>query len=184
MPIMVEPKGLHFHFGERSVILIGLGANLDGRFGPPEQALKSCVAIFAERGLRLLAASSVWKTAPVPASDQPWYRNAVCVIETDFEPLELLSAVKVLERDFGRETAQINAPRVIDLDILAYNDLVNTEGLILPHPRMHERAFVMYPLREVAPKWRHPVLGKSVDDLIASLPSGQDFERMEGIKLC
>lgn len=166
------------------MILLGLGANLDGRYGLPEQALKACVAMLPEYGLRLLAASSVWKTAPVPVSDQPWYRNAVCLIETDFEPLELLAAVKTLERDFGRETAQINAPRVIDLDILAYNDLVKSEGLILPHPRMHERAFVMYPLQEIAPGWIHPVSGQSVNDMIANLPAEQDFERMEGVKLC
>ncbi len=181
---MMEPKGSIFISGVCKLILIGLGANLDGPHGPPDMALKACVGLFKEHGVGVGKASSIWKTAPVPVSDQPWYRNAVCMIETDLGPLALLAEIKRIEREFGREVSEINAPRVIDLDILTYQGMVMEEAdLVLPHPRMCERAFVLYPLQEVAPGWHHPVVGKTVDQMIAELPLGQKFERIEGSRL-
>jgi 2-amino-4-hydroxy-6-hydroxymethyldihydropteridine diphosphokinase len=163
------------------VILIGLGANLDGPFGAPEKALKACADIFRAQGFEMIQSSNIWKTAPVPVSDQPWYRNAVCSVRTRMEPQDLLRAVKAVEHDLGRQKTEINAPRVIDLDILSYHDVVMDDGdLIVPHPRLQDRAFVLYPLREIAPQWRHPVLGKAVDEMIAQLPQGQKFECLEG----
>lgn len=163
------------------MILIALGTNLPSRFGTPEDTLKAARLEVARRGVRVLQCSDVWLTAPVPVSDQPWYRNAVMVVETDLAPRALLKLLKEIERDFGRDSAERNASRVLDLDILAYGDVVlNDEVCCLPHPRLHERAFVLYPLREVAAEWRHPVLGLCVEAMIERLPTGQAIEKLEG----
>lgn len=163
------------------MILIALGANLPSRFGTPEDTLKAARLEVERCGVRVLQCSDVWLTAPVPVSDQPWYRNAVMVVETDLAPRALLKLLKEIERDFGRMLAARNAARVLDLDILAYGDVVlNDEVCCLPHPRLHERAFVLYPLRQVAVDWRHPVLGLSVDAMIARLPEEQVIEKLEG----
>lgn len=162
------------------MILIGLGANLPGPFGSPEEALQACVPVFADKGFPVVHASHIWESAPVPVSDQPWYRNAVAEVETDLSPQALIKALHEIEHDFGRVRTVRNAPRVLDLDLLAYGTLVLDEGgLHLPHPRMHMRAFVLFPLREIAPDWRHPVLEQSVDEMIVALPDGQDIRLVE-----
>ena len=125
----------------------------------------------AAKGISVTESSRIWLSAPVPASDQPWYSNAVVCVDSELPAQSLLSQLKDIETSFGRVRVQRNEARVLDLDLIACNDDVMTsEGLVLPHPRLHERAFVLMPLREVAPDWIHPVLKKSVDDLIAALP--------------
>ena len=167
------------------MILIGLGANLEGPFGPPDLALRALPYIFKAHNIIITAGSSIWKTAPVPLSDQPWYYNAVCSVKTDLDPLSLLREIKRIEFEFGRKSSVLNAPRVIDLDLLAYDDKISTQNdLIVPHPRLHERAFVLYPLKEIAPDWVHPVSGQLINDMVKNLPDTQKFERLEGAKLC
>lgn len=163
------------------MILLGLGANLPSAYGAPEQTLKAAIDLLAGRDdMSVLAMSSIWLTAPVPISDQPWYHNAVIQIETELEPRALLSLLKGVEADFGREYAERNAPRVIDMDILAYHDVVYSSAVLnVPHPRMHERAFVLYPLQEVAKDWVHPVLTLSVSQLMQGLPADQEIKRLE-----
>ena len=124
--------------------------------------------------------SSIWKSAPVPVSDQPWYRNAICVVDTDYSATELMQKLHNIEEGFGRIRSEKNAARTLDLDIIAYNDEVH-DMPILPHPRFHERAFVLYPLQEIVPDWCHPVTKLSVSDMIAQLPP-QDIECSD--KLC
>ncbi|MGB1076697.1 MAG: 2-amino-4-hydroxy-6-hydroxymethyldihydropteridine diphosphokinase, partial [Bdellovibrionales bacterium] len=105
----------------------------------------------------------------VPVSDAPWYANAVSLIETDKTPSDLLGVLNKIEADFGRVRSYRNAPRILDLDILAFNDeIIGEDGahLCVPHPRMHNRAFVLKPLNEVAPEWQHPALKKSIAQLI------------------
>ncbi len=137
------------------MILIGLGANLPGRFGGPERALEEAMREMTRRGLKVVQASRLWLSAPVPASDQPWYRNAVAIVETALDA------------------------RVLDLDLLAYGEEVIRDGdLTVPHPRLHERAFVLFPLRDVAPGWRHHVLNKDLSEMIGDLPPGQDAKPM------
>lgn len=161
------------------MILIALGANLPGAFGTPRATLAAARRAMEAFGLRIVRESSTWLTAPVPVSDQPWYHNEVVAIETDLAPLALLERLQKIEFDFGRIRTERNAPRIIDLDIIAYDDVVMDEpGLIVPHPRMHERAFVLLPLREVAPRWRHPLLDQSLNDLIAQLPQDQQARPM------
>lgn len=167
------------------MILIGLGANLSGKAGAPEEMILAGVRALEELGCKIIKTSSIWLSAPVPVSDQPWYRNAVCLIDTDDKPEELLAKIKAVEAELGRESScPRNAARPIDLDILAYHDLVmNEEGagdeLRIPHPRMHQRAFVLFPLQEIAPDWIHPVAGKSVKQMIDSMPTGQEIKRLE-----
>jgi len=156
-------------------IFIGLGANLPSRFGPPEATLAAALDRLEALGVRVLARSRWYETAPVPVSDQPWYVNGVVQVESTLPPAELLAVLHQIESEFGRVRAERNAPRLVDLDVLAYGERVTDEPdlPILPHPRMHERAFVLLPLRELAPGWRHPRLGRSLDALIAALPPDQ-----------
>ncbi|MCF8496317.1 MAG: 2-amino-4-hydroxy-6-hydroxymethyldihydropteridine diphosphokinase [Alphaproteobacteria bacterium] len=162
------------------MILIALGANLPGRFGPPEESLREALSVLEGRRVKVVRVSSIWESAPVPLSDQPRYRNAAAQLDTVLEPLELLRLLKDVERDFGRTDSVQNAPRVLDLDLLAYREILlrdAQEDLLLPHPRLHERAFVLYPLAEIAPDWVHPVLKLSTRTLLDRLPENQDINR-------
>ena len=156
------------------MIIIALGANLPSRFGGPEDTLAAAYAEMERRGVIITKSSAIWLTAPVPASDQPWYRNAVVSVETALDIFSLLQILKQIEKDFGRADTVRDAPRVLDLDVIAWNDRVyETPDLVVPHPRMQGRGFVLYPLQEIAPGWIHPVLGQSVAELIAALPEAQ-----------
>jgi len=165
---------------EAVLILIGVGANLPSRFGGPEETLKAAIGAIADQGVEVLQVSSIWLSAPVPVSDQPWYRNAVIAVETALGPRELMACLQKIESDFGRVRSVRDAPRVLDLDILAYHgDVLSESDCVIPHPRMHTRSFVLLPLAEVAPTWRHPVTGAFVQDLIDEMPEGQEIEISE-----
>jgi 2-amino-4-hydroxy-6-hydroxymethyldihydropteridine diphosphokinase len=138
---------------------IGLGANL----GEPEDQVRRAIAALAELpGTRLVAASSFYRSAPVGVVAQPDFINAVAKIETALVARALLEALLAAERRFGRRRAFPGAPRTLDLDLLLYGDRVIAEpGLIVPHPRMHERAFVLAPLAEIAPDIAIPGKGRA-----------------------
>lgn len=160
------------------MILIGLGSNLDGIYGTPAQCLQECKALFAQAGIYIEKSSSIWTSAPVPVSDQPWYKNSVCIVNTELDPYQLLSALAHIEDKAGRVRDEANAARTLDLDILSYNnEIIGDKKLQLPHTEMYKRAFVLYPLHEVAPNWIHPSLNKSVDEMISDMPAGQEIER-------
>lgn len=174
------------------LILVGIGANLPSpRFGPPKATCEAALGCMAQAGVRLEAMSRWYRTSPVPASDQPPYVNGVARVGTDFDPPALLSVLLGIERQLGRERAEKNAPRVIDLDLLAYDDVVSQgsgqgpglgEAPLLPHPRLHLRAFVLLPIRDIAPGWRHPATGQGLDELIDALGldrGGQIVEVLE-----
>lgn len=163
------------------MILVALGANLPSRFGTPAQTLGAAQnALDDHPNIRLVKSSATYLTAPVPVSDQPWYHNQVVEIETDLDPYALLGALQAIESEFGRVRSVRNAPRVIDLDLIAYHDdICDKPELIVPHPRAHERAFVLMPLRDLAPHWIHPLTGLSLDDMIAEIPSAQDIKCLD-----
>jgi 2-amino-4-hydroxy-6-hydroxymethyldihydropteridine diphosphokinase len=155
------------------MILLGLGANLASpEFGAPPRSLEAALALLAERGIRVVARSRWYRSAPVPPSDQPWFVNGVVAVETALEPAALLEVLHAVEARFGRVRRERNAARVLDLDLLAYDERVSAgdERPVLPHPRLHERAFVLRPLAEISPNWRHPRLMREVSALIAALP--------------
>jgi 2-amino-4-hydroxy-6-hydroxymethyldihydropteridine diphosphokinase len=162
-------------------MFIGLGANLPHeRFGSPRQTLEAALAELARRGVRTVRVSPWYRTAPVPASDQPWYVNAVAEVASDLPADALLAELHAVEAAFGRARTVPNAARPIDLDLLDFQGEIAAGGpgrAILPHPRMSDRAFVLFPLADLAPEWRHPVSGLSVRALIEALPADQIAER-------
>jgi 2-amino-4-hydroxy-6-hydroxymethyldihydropteridine diphosphokinase len=153
-------------------ILIGLGANLPHAGRSPRETLEAALDRLAALGAPATLVSRWYRTPPVPASDQPDFVNGVAAIETQLGPHALLAVLHQVEAAFGRRRGVRVAARPLDLDLLGFGDRVIDEphGLQLPHPRLHERAFVLAPLVEVAPEWRHPVLGRTARDLLGSLP--------------
>ena len=158
------------------IALIGIGANLGE---PRVQVLGAVAALTALPATRLLAASSLYRSAPVGAAGQPDYFNAVARIETSLAPRALLAALLDIESRHGRFRSFPNAPRTLDLDLLLYGDQVITEpGLHVPHPRMHLRSFVLEPLVEVDADCVIPGRGPAARWLAAA--GGQDVERLAG----
>ncbi len=134
---------------DRSIVFVALGANLDD---PVLQIERALVELADQDQCRLLAHSSLYASAPAGFAEQPDYVNAVAMLETDLPPRALLGRLLEIERRHGRQRSFRDAPRTLDLDILLYDQrTVNEPGLHIPHPRMHERAFVLLPLAEIAP---------------------------------
>lgn len=163
------------------MIIIAYGANLPGRFGQPWETYGAARDALVKNGIRILAESALWETSPVDTPDeQPWYTNAVLSVDTVLPPPALLETLLAIEQDFGRVRTFRNAAKTIDLDLIAYKDQIigHAPNLIVPHPRMHERAFVLKPLQQIAPNWTHPVTGTSLSDMIKSLPPEQEARVM------
>lgn len=164
----------------RSMIFIGIGSNLSGPRGDsPRQNCHEAIAALNDAGAEVTQRSRWYRTAPVPMSDQPWYVNGVVAVDiASVGPGALLELLHQIEVEFGRLRSLPNIARTLDLDLLDFKGRISTggEGVILPHPRMHERAFVLRPLSEIAPDWRHPISKASVFDLINQLPADQFVE--------
>lgn len=158
------------------MILVAIGANLASpRHPSPCHACEAALVAMEEAGLMPVRCSRWYRSAPQPPSDQPWFVNGVCIVESGLDAASLLASLHRIEAEFGRVRGAANAPRTLDLDLLDVDGTVSTTGdtVRLPHPHLHRRAFVLLPLSEVAPDWRHPVSGLSVGDLIAALADDQ-----------
>ena len=155
------------------MILIALGANLPSPAGPPEATLRAALESLAARAIRVEKVSCFYRSAAWPDASDPPFVNAVASIATDLAPAELLAVLHDVEAEFGRVRGLKNAPRTLDLDLIDYEGRVEHGRVELPHPRVGTRAFVLLPLRDVAPGWRHPVSGKTLPELIAAVPAAQ-----------
>ena len=162
------------------MILVGLGANLPGPWGRPAEAIARACARLPEFGIAVLARSRLYDSAPWPPSEQARYVNAVARVATALAPAALLDVLHRIEAEAGRVRGAPNAARPLDLDLLDYDGLLEVGPPALPHPRLHERGFVLSPLAELAPDWRHPGLGLSVATLLERLAPAARAVPLEG----
>ena len=155
-------------------VYIGLGSNLGDR----ERNIREAISHLEGLG-RISKSSSIYETEPVGPVSQGWFLNAVVEMETDLEPRELLSRLKDLERRMGRlHGGERWGPREIDLDILLYDDIVVEEDdLVIPHPRMGDRRFVLEPLCEIAPDLVHPVTGMTISEMLEGVRDDHEVKR-------
>jgi 2-amino-4-hydroxy-6-hydroxymethyldihydropteridine diphosphokinase len=152
------------------MIFIALGANMPSPVGPPAVTLRHALEAMAKHGVRVVAVSRFYETPAWPDASMPAYVNAVAKIETKLLPGELMRTLLVIEKAFGRVRKTKWEPRSLDLDLIDYGGLVSdAPHLMLPHPWMHERAFVLKPLADVAPGWRHPDTGQDIGTLLKTV---------------
>lgn len=167
---------------DEDYVFISLGGNLPSpEIGSPLAVMAMALRRLPSMGIVVRRRSRWYRSAPLPASDQPLFTNGVLQVETALSPRALLQALHRLEADFGRVRRAPNEARVLDLDLLAFSRIViqDPNGLRLPHPRMHLRAFVLEPLAELAPRWIHPRLGLTAREMLAALPDEQWVEPIE-----
>ena len=162
------------------MIFIALGANQSATYHGetlnPKQTFLCVIEVLNASDIKVVGVSGLWQSPAWPDPDaQPSYKNAVITVETALSPAKLLVFLKNLEQEFGRKPVARkpmarNAPRPLDLDIIDYNgEILNTDSLTLPHPRMYERGFVLFPMQEIAPNWHDPIKNRAIMDWIARL---------------
>jgi 2-amino-4-hydroxy-6-hydroxymethyldihydropteridine diphosphokinase len=162
------------------MILLALGANLPSSAGLPAETLRAALAAFENAGVHIRVTSKLFVSAAWPDPRDPAFVNAVAAVETTLPPDALLKLLHKIEDAFGRRRGERNAPRTLDLDLLDYDGRVEEGPPRLPHPRMSERGFVLVPLADIAPQWRHPVSGRTVQSLIAELSQdGRNVRELE-----
>lgn len=158
-------------------MIIALGSNLSGDYASVEALLEAAVAALEDAGFRVLHRSSWWRSASWPDPSGPPYLNGVEIVETRFSPEAALEALHAVEGRFGRLRHVRNAARTLDLDLVAYGRRIG-QAPTTPHPRAHERRFVMGPLSEIAPGWRHPATGLTALELAGAATVGTDAEAL------
>ena len=164
-------------FKSLHMILLALGSNLPSAAGPPAATITAALAWLRSNGVVPVKVSRLYETAAWPDPSDPPFVNAVVQVDTQLQPAALLARLHEAEQWFGRVRGVRNAPRTLDLDILDYDGRVEEGTPQLPHPRMEERAFVLLPLADIAPDWRHPVSGKPMAEMISALPGHGNYVR-------
>jgi 2-amino-4-hydroxy-6-hydroxymethyldihydropteridine diphosphokinase len=169
---IVPPRASNGH-----IAYIGIGSNIGNKVRHCEKAIAE---ILKANRHKLLAQSSLFKTQPIGYTSQDWFVNGVIKIETELEPLDLLRTLKAIESRMGRDRTVRWGPRVIDLDILFFDEEeITTEEVQIPHPSLHERQFVLIPLAEIDRNLIHPVLKKTVRELLEALKEDQGVEKLQ-----
>lgn len=152
------------------MIFIALGGNLDGEHGDVIVGFRQAMISMANKGIVPVRSSYIYKSAPV-GPPQPDYFNAVIRVRSCLSPIAVLNKMHEVEHEFGRFRREKWGPRTLDLDLIDYNGYVLEQKLVIPHPRLADRAFVLLPLRDICPSWRHPKTGESIDQLVCRLPT-------------
>lgn len=164
---------IHHNADESAVV--ALGSSLAGDYESREALLEAALRRFADLGLTVLARSGWWESVAWPDASAPAYLNGVALLAPEPGPDDMLAALHAIERAFGRARGEPNAPRTLDLDLIAHGrTMLDGPELVLPHPRAHERRFVMGPLAQIAPLWRHPVYGGTARMMAAGATVGRD----------
>jgi len=165
----------HYIFAmSQTTVHLSLGSNVGDR----EEQLRRAIERLCPLG-RVAQISSFYETEPVEFIEQPWFLNCAVALETAMQPEPLMKSLLLLEEELGRRRVQKKGPRMIDLDILLFGDLIiHTGELTIPHPAMQGRRFVLEPLAEIAPQARHPVLKKTMRELLHELPPGQGVRKV------
>ncbi len=156
------------------IVYLSLGSNLGDRAANLRTALEK----LAEVGT-VTAVSSFYETEPMEMTVQPWFLNCAAKLDTEKMPRQLITAILNLEQSMGRQRKQPKGPRIIDIDILLFgSSVLDMPGLTVPHPKLHERRFVLEPLAEIAPEVRHPALKRTIRELREALPGGQTVRKV------
>ena len=156
------------------MILLSLGSNLPSKFGDSKNTILKCYEFFNNNDIKILKKSSFYETFAIPNKSDPKFVNSVISVETRFSPEERIKYILKVEEKFDRKREQINAPRTCDIDIVDFNsEIINifnkNISLEIPHPRLEQRSFVLYPIREIDKNWKSPLSGKKIDQLIENL---------------
>ena len=156
------------------MILLSLGSNLPSKFGDSKNTILKCYEFFNNSDIKILKKSSFYESIAIPNKLDPKFINSVISVETKFSAEELIKYILNVEEKFDRKREQINAPRTCDIDIVDFNgEIINifnkNISLEIPHPRLEQRSFVLYPIREIDKNWKSPLSGKKIDQLIENL---------------
>ena len=156
------------------MILLSLGSNLPSKFGDSKNTILKCYEFFNNNDIKIIKKSSFYETFAIPNKSDPKFVNSVISVETKFSAEELIKYILKVEEKFDRKREQINAPRTCDIDIVDFNsEIINifnkNISLEIPHPRLEQRSFVLYPIREIDKNWKSPLSGKKIDQLIENL---------------
>jgi 2-amino-4-hydroxy-6-hydroxymethyldihydropteridine diphosphokinase len=177
-PLLESRKAAFVADPVKKKVYLSLGSNLGDR----AKNLRDAIAALGSAGVRMVRVSSMYETEPVDYLDQPWFLNCAVEAETELAALDLLHALRGIETQMGSKKLVAKGPRLIDIDILLYSsEVIDTPELQIPHPRMHLRRFVLQPLAEIAPNVRHPILGMTAAEMLASTRDKSTVRTVSGL---